>query len=443
MDASTLSSLQRVARDPNASFEQLRKAIPYYPREVLNHPVFPLSIVVNFEEIRSFMNTELQALVRFPEAPEPIVEHAITQAADWPNVAMALLSNPNLTKSQAERVIHAHQQKTANKPLPNQKNHKHFDGDWDQRPPLEILHEAIITNRNFNNDHYETYKGTGLVNHLFTRPLNRLPQEEAWHPVWIAEAPYAPPEKLAELAENPSSLIRSKLASHPRTPPETLAMFYNQPGNTLSAELAIAGNPNTPEHVHKQMIASAHPAVHKTLAENPAITPGVQMQLAEFNDTSISLRLAQNPGLAPIVQDKLVEEADRLVHWTLLENSNSNRVSDRNLAVLQAKGDPTIREVAREYQAPTSTPATREDALTNLVAELIGSSRPIMLELITATCNNTPPMLLTHLAGSFNPLTRLAVAIHPNTPEEVQELLQVDPDLRVSNASLHHTRTLS
>lgn len=99
---------------------------------------------------------------------------------------------------------------------------------------------------------------------------------------WVTEQPAAPPEVLAELANDPDSIVRWGVANHPLTPLDELVELANDPDKD----------------------------VRRVLASNRSAPSDVLTKLASDPDKDVRLEVAKNPVAPPEALTKLVIDPD-------------------------------------------------------------------------------------------------------------------------------------
>lgn len=427
------------ARDPNATPFDLSSAAVRWPREVLANPALALDLVASSTPVASLLHeSALAALVRYPEAPEVLIESALERLNDrhyGQPLARMLLANPNLTEEQARAAAETL------KDSPDQNgtlaNHRHLPGERDERGTRELLHEHLATGGVLSGrSDLRHFLGTGLLNlelapAFFAATRN---DHHAQPELALAMAPVTPADELDKLLDpSATPAIRTGIAENPNTSAETLERLYQAKNTRLRAR--VAAHPTLTPAVREQVLTENDEAILCGLARNPSLTVDEQLTLARREESTIRQFLCLNPNLTTPAELELARNADSEIARQLLRRDD---LRPESVEILKNNPDHLVRLAAPAYKtgnqdAPAGN-AQPQDPLLALREAL--ATRPLEdHRLVTATCTNTPGWLLDFLAGSANPVVRLAVAAHHHTPDRTRSLLAIDPDVRVARAA--------
>lgn len=438
-EVSGVDRLYKVASNPDLDLKTLLSAATVYPRVVLQNPAFTLGLLVNRQPLEKLITPEqLAALVRFPEAPDLLIQHAL--AAKITKVNDALLANPRLPNVTTTQLRKSYS--FTIDPHGVQSNHHHIGGfTWDKRPTLTILREVITTHLSkllslqFERTVKEAFAGLNLSNPLVVNTALDAVVEK-WTPVAFLQLPFTPPEVLEKFAaDDRLARYHPELAAHPHLPPTALKKLAASPDVEVRA--AVAQHPTCPPEVRQEFLNSGDPTTLERLAANPRLSVDDQWQLFKVGDR-VRQFLAVNPNLATEVEEKLAVAGSAEVHRQLLHRK---QLTDYTLRAIRDSEDVLVRYAAENWTPKPVEPQQPGDHLVSLYSKIINSDT-FHLAFVAATCTNAPAELLEFLSGSHIPLVRLAVAAHPSTPRGARELLRIDPDRRVEKAAREEPQPL-
>lgn len=440
------------ARDPNAEMTTLVGAATRWPREVLANPGFGLGLLVNTTPLdRLFSVDALAALVRYPEAPEVLIEAALeglTGPRRFPQVAFALLANPTLKPQQVERTAEAIVN-ASDRGAPLRDRNAALDnhallieagwrtpaGKADERGAREILRERLAKGELAGGRvDLSAFAPTGLLNRELGPALLSAPTSDdarrAAHV--LALTPVTPPDVLDSLLDaHASPDVRVAIAENPNAYAATLERLYRVDDTNLRTQ--VAANPNLAAGVRQEILDAGEGAVLCGLARNPSLTGDEQLALARRDDSAVRQFLCLNPSLTGAAELEVARTADPEVARQLLRRSD---LSAQTVSLLTQNSDRIVRMAASAYETKTApkVKGAARDPLVELREALLPTAR-FSHRLLAATCENAPAWLLSFLAGSEDALVRLAVAAHRGTPANTRALLAVDPDVRVARAA--------
>jgi len=223
---------------------------------------------------------------------------------------------------------------------------------------------------------------------------------------------------LHTLAQHSDSGIRNAVAQNTETHPNTLALLSGDPHPEIRKQVAYHNY--TPKDIASNLIKDPEYEVKSAVAYRSDVSNLDNIQ--DFIDDPIMRRkLANNMNASPELLRKIYNTNDPYHHIELLHNRNL----PPDVAIALSKSP--ITAVQRHLVYHKNVPP---EALHNLV----GSDSSDVINGI-ATNNNTHPNTLELLGKHSDPLVRLYVAQHKNTPIDTKIKLTDDPDFKVSRAA--------
>ncbi|MUU73524.1 hypothetical protein [Pseudarthrobacter sp. GA104] len=248
-----------------------------------------------------------------------------------------------------------------------------------------------------------------------------------------------PPAVLARLARVADSGIRAAVAANPRTPADALEALSTDPDEYVRTR--VSGNESTPPAAIIALSHDASPKARQGIAARVSLAPDVLERL--LNDESQEVReiALANPGAREVFHrwgesfDDAVAEFNQQQAPTptnralLLEMAANSRAQVRLLVAFDPNADADIlsflggerrsTHVRRAVAANPHSPA-------NLLASLAEDSDELVLQAV-AFNGATPAGVLLDLAARSVDLA-LLVALNPDTPDEVLDVLTNDAE---------------
>lgn len=248
-----------------------------------------------------------------------------------------------------------------------------------------------------------------------------------------------PPAVLARLARVADSGIRAAVAANPRTPADALEALSTDPDEYVRTR--VSGNESTPLAAIIALSHDASPKVRQGIAARVSLAPDVLERL--LNDESQEVReiALANPGAREVFhrRGESFDDADAEFNQQqaptptnramLLEMAANSRAQVRLLVAFDPNADADIlsflggerrsTHVRRAVAANPHSPA-------NLLASLAEDSDELVLQAV-AFNSATPAGVLLDLAARSVDLA-LLVALNPDTPDEVLDVLTNDAE---------------
>jgi hypothetical protein len=239
---------------------------------------------------------------------------------------------------------------------------------------------------------------------------------------------------------NEGPFARSLLAQNPSTPQEILLLLMTDP--CMAAPLA--SNTSVPTSFLSELVSSSDPNVLSSLASNPRISDETLKQLfALKNERSIHWTLANNPNTPEEILLELATHQDESIRRIIAQRAN---ISPKLALLLSIDKDEDVRRfIAQDTTLPVgiicsmlgdTSRKVRKKARTNPILPKSVSEifqRAGCSHDLSERCEpdrRLPQDVLLFLA-SCGPFAKSLVALHPNTPEELQHKLADDEDVYV------------
>jgi hypothetical protein len=241
-----------------------------------------------------------------------------------------------------------------------------------------------------------------------------------------------PASVLEQLADYPTSWIRSWVAYHPNTPASTLEKMINDdPGPVL---WGIARNPNTPPHLLERLVnrpnlsAKDYGKIYFSIAERNKIPASVMERLLNSSGLYVRQKIAIKSNLPSEIAERLIAtESDEFVLIPLARNPS---LTPELLTQFVQHPNPNVCEALANH--PNLTLAHWE--------QLVANPAPRVRQAI-ASQPNAPVSVLETLAKDPDKDILVRVAANPNTPSRVLEQLSPDEDAAVRTKIASHANT--
>ncbi|WP_426939756.1 hypothetical protein [Pseudarthrobacter sp. S6] len=248
-----------------------------------------------------------------------------------------------------------------------------------------------------------------------------------------------PPVVLARLARVADSYIRAAVAANPRTPADVLEALSTDPVEYVRTR--VSGNESTLSATIIALSHDASPRVRQGVADRDNLPRNVLERLLNDESQEVRESALANPGAREVFHrrgesfDDAVAKSYELRaqvptdRATLLEMAANSRAQVRLLVAFDPDADADIlsflggerrsTHVRRAVAANPHSPA-------NLLAALANDNDGLVRQAV-AFNGATPTSVLVDLAGRSTDLA-LLVALNPDTPDEVLELLTNDAE---------------
>ncbi|HET8841458.1 MAG TPA: hypothetical protein VFN35_08320, partial [Ktedonobacteraceae bacterium] len=396
---------EKVAGNPNTSWQSLQKLAREFPRAFLHNPVGPLQLMANQEQVCTDVSF-WDALLREPSIP--------ALWWDW------LLSHPTLSASQAVR-LHVRYAGEVASPydIPREEDIpasltliELFLAVSSQKVPLPAGREFA-----------EAVDAAG--EHLMKDHLRWLARESAREVRWaLAGNAYTPEDVLTALARNPDLEVRRAVAKNGRAS-ENLLRSLAQDRDAEVRKL-VAWHERVSVETLCMLAQDENEEVRNAVAWHECTPVEVLCTLAqdkyEDEDYGAVVRkgVALNERTPVEVLRTLARDADRSVRSSVAENEQTPEDVLRALA--QEEREWTRAEVALRKRTPVEVLCTlAQDRESNVRAWAAWNAR-------------MPAEMLRVLARDLEGTVRQHAAFHPQMPVEVLHTLARDKDAWVRSA---------
>ncbi len=175
---------------------------------------------------------------------------------------------------------------------------------------------------------------------------------------------------------------------------------------------AVVENPNTPPSVLQQLAKSKSISLRRQIANNSATTPKVFLNTIEDEDDTVLNLIPLNPNATAPVLKELIQYCDFHNFKFILSPPNCTlEVKKRALnswADKKSKINTNSIQIDKNY---------------------------ILFRLAVFFSPHAEPAVLASNARSIFWIERYAIAINPNTPQSIREILSRDSNVIVRNAN--------
>ncbi|MDJ0531097.1 MAG: hypothetical protein QNJ70_01165 [Xenococcaceae cyanobacterium MO_207.B15] len=244
---------------------------------------------------------------------------------------------------------------------------------------------------------------------------------------YAAKNPNLPLSLRRQLAEDKHRSVRASVAKSPHTPASILE-FLAEPKYGVRHE--IAKNTNTPVEILIELAKNKHILASRRLAGNSS-TPGLILQeLSTIKDYNIKYQLAGNSSTPPETLLKLIQEqdSDSNIYHRIALNPNATALVLQELIKYCS-----LNTLLFVLSHPNCSLEIQKNIL-NFWAKDQSQIRWLWLSRLAVFFSpHAQPSVLASNARSIYWIERYAIAINPNTPQSIREILSQDSNIIVRN----------
>ncbi|MEM9274187.1 MAG: HEAT repeat domain-containing protein [Cyanobacteria bacterium P01_F01_bin.143] len=428
-----------IAGNPNTPIIKLFVIGDYFPRELLNNPIFSRLTLEDLKSVEHIASDTLASLIQQPQVPEFLLNYA----ANHQDKIIAYMAKMNVAISgemsegwHEEAAIIIRETPIKYDILDNYFNEEEFNKVFIYSELLtnflEFIPPVILENLEFRNNLGKNPNTTKT----WLRQLGHDPTR--WIRNSVAGNPNTPLDILELLSRDRNYMVRRDVIGNPNTtveiieslaedPSESVRMWVAQNTKTTTNKLAIlasdsservrmwvAGNPNTPKDKLKILANDDNFQVSELVAKNPNTPVKILESFAKDPSKSKRRYLAENIGLTPSILELLANDSDRWVRYRVAENP-STPVSILDLLA----NDPdtvVINGVAKNSSTPLRI-------LEFLAAD---SSNSNLIHQYLAENPSSSAKILNFLSTNSSPAVRENVAKNPSTTQDILQSLAND-----------------
>lgn len=344
---------------------------------------------------------ELMATHNYLEVRQLVADHPLTPshileklAKDTdPLIVQCIASHPNASSTVLEKLAYSLGLKWQknNKFCQNHyNNYYHYDKN-ELKVILDLIKNPLISNKALldlaNIETFQTMRAIAALPNVSADVLNKLTNH--------VEKEKSEDERNFSLKIN----VKEILVTNLNTPANIIEDFFKliqidfkQPDYRKRSRLcAIAGHPNTPVELLKQLAENEVEWVRSSVASNPKTPIDILNQLANDRKIIVVKAVASNSNTSVNILERLAEHDDRDVVSSVASNN--------------------------------STPID--------ILEMLAKNPSILVKVNVAKNSNTSLDILEKLAGDINVSVRDNIAMNINTPVDLLERLARDQDLSV------------
>jgi predicted DNA-binding WGR domain protein len=264
---------RRVVANPNTPTHTLLKLGIEFPIELLGNPMFSLLLLENPNFLSEIPIQTLRSLVTQAEASVHFwVEYASRESDQ--NLLLGLAMNPNLPSQALEKLIQSR--------FPAVVEAARLHVNWPSTVDgysiaVNALREMALT---YHNERFlQLSAHLGIIPDFIIQEWIRCDAQgdkAMEKPLKsIAGSLATSSTLLAQLAQSPTTSIRSQVAGNLNTPPKTLETLATDQSNFRVVVFEVARNPNTPAHTLAKLSHHADPAIYASVAKNFSTPIGV------------------------------------------------------------------------------------------------------------------------------------------------------------------------
>ena len=374
-----------VVRNSNTPIETLFILGEYFPRDLLNNPVFEFLTLEDLKFVEKISSGAIASLIQQPNVPEFLLKYAASHK-DKTIAYMAKMSvaisgemNEGWHEEAAIVIRETHlkydildnyfDEKEVNKFLVSSELLPNF---------LEFIPPVILNNLEFR-------RNLGKNSNATPNWLRQLANDSTrWIRNGVAKNPNTPLDILELLSRDRNYMVRRDVLENTNTTVEIVESLAND--SSTEVRSGVAKNHKTPTYKLKLLAGDPSEQVRMQVAANPN-TPAAKLELlANDEDPTVSQLAAKNPN----TPDKILE--------SLAKDSSEDK-----------RG-----YIAENIGTPIS------------ILELLATDSDRWVRYYVATNPNTPLNILKSLATDSDNSVRSGVAKNPNTSLDILEFLATD-----------------